>query len=71
MECAVVALYFIRSIHARLGMIAVFTACFAAAMGILSNARRAEIFAATAAYAAVLVVFLAQDISSGRKQEDQ
>ena len=43
---------------------AVFTGLFAAALCVFSNARRAEISAASAAYAAVLVVFLTGNLSS-------
>lgn len=35
---------------------------FAACVGILTNARRDQIFGATAAYAAVLVVFVSSDL---------
>ncbi|KAI4261280.1 MAG: hypothetical protein L6R42_003516 [Xanthoria sp. 1 TBL-2021] len=42
----------------RIGMIVLFTCLFAAVVGLLTNARRAEIFASTAAYAAVLCVFM-------------
>ena len=42
----------------RLGMVALFTAFFAGVVGLLTNARRAEIFASSAAYAAVLVVYV-------------
>jgi hypothetical protein len=46
----------------RLGMVAMFTAIFAAVIGLLTNARRAEIFGSTAAYAAVLVVFVSGNL---------
>lgn len=42
----------------RVGLIVLFTCLFAAVVGLLTNARRAEIFASTAAYAAVLCVFV-------------
>ena len=42
-------------------MIAGFTVLFAASVGLLTNAKRAEMFASTAAYAAVLVVFVSGD----------
>lgn len=48
----------------KLGLIAAFTSAFALSLVLITNARRAEIFAATAAYAAVLVVFVSGDISS-------
>lgn len=37
---------------------AIFTTTFAGSVGLLTNASRTEVFAATAAYTAVLVVFL-------------
>ncbi|GES58894.1 hypothetical protein ATEIFO6365_0003017700 [Aspergillus terreus] len=60
----ITALYFITNDTAKLGMIAAFTATFALSVGLMTNARRAEIFAATAAYAAVLVVFVGGNINS-------
>ncbi|KAH7348793.1 hypothetical protein BKA65DRAFT_383893, partial [Rhexocercosporidium sp. MPI-PUGE-AT-0058] len=42
----------------RLGMVSLFTSLFAFMVDLLKNARRAEIFASTAAYAAVLVVYI-------------
>ncbi|KAF2027640.1 hypothetical protein EK21DRAFT_71367 [Setomelanomma holmii] len=47
---AIVSLYAIDSPRRKLGIIALFTALFAANVGILTNARRTELFAATAAY---------------------
>jgi len=61
---SIVGLYFVTSDAAKLGMVAVFTAAFAVSVGLMTNARRAEIFAATAAYAAVLVVFVSGNISN-------
>ena len=51
-------LYFVESNPRRLGLIAGYTVAFALCVGFLTNARRAEIFGACAAYAAVLVVFI-------------
>ncbi|WQF80553.1 hypothetical protein CDEST_05567 [Colletotrichum destructivum] len=61
---SITSLYFVQSDAAKLGMIAAFTALFATSVGTMTTARRAEIFAATAAYAAVLVVFVSGNISS-------
>jgi len=47
-----------RSISLRVGMIVLFTCLFAVVVGLLTNASRADIFGSTAAYAAVLVVFI-------------
>lgn len=46
---AIVILYKVRSSDWRLGLIATFTCLFAGSVGLLTNARRAELFAATAA----------------------
>ncbi|OAL49312.1 hypothetical protein IQ07DRAFT_622405 [Pyrenochaeta sp. DS3sAY3a] len=46
---AIVILYKVRSPEWRLGLIATFTTLFAGSVGLLTNARRAELFAATAA----------------------
>lgn len=58
---AIVALYFAPDQRIALGLIAVFTTLFAASIGILTNAKKAEIYAATAAYAAVLVVYVSNN----------
>jgi len=49
-----------------LGLIALFTLLFAGATAILTNARKAEVFGACAAYAAVLVVFVSGDFAAGK-----
>ncbi|PVH69244.1 hypothetical protein DL98DRAFT_439446 [Cadophora sp. DSE1049] len=54
-----------RSWKLRLGMVALFTSLFAVVVGLLTNARRAEIFGSTAAYAAVLVVFVSGNLGPG------
>jgi hypothetical protein len=58
MEGAIVALYLIKSQKIRVGLSAVFISLFAASMAILTNAERSNIILATAACAAVLVVFI-------------
>ncbi|GJN74708.1 hypothetical protein PLICBS_008801 [Purpureocillium lilacinum] len=55
---AIFLLRLLENETSQLGVIAMFTVLFAASVGVLTNARRAEIFAATAAYSAVLVVFV-------------
>ncbi|KAF2736153.1 hypothetical protein EJ04DRAFT_511280 [Polyplosphaeria fusca] len=60
---AVVGLYFVSEMRARLGMLACFTIIFAATIAILTNARRHDVYMATAAYAAVLVVFVSGNIA--------
>ncbi|KAI6813354.1 hypothetical protein KC340_g16562 [Hortaea werneckii] len=44
--------------NVRLGILAPFIVAFAAFVGLLTTAKRSELFAATAAYAAVLVVYV-------------
>ena len=46
---AVVALYNVTSPNTKLGLLALLTVLFAASVGILTNARRAEVFGTTAA----------------------
>ncbi|KAF2828506.1 hypothetical protein CC86DRAFT_437849 [Ophiobolus disseminans] len=66
---AIVILYKVHSPDWRLGLIATFTTLFAGSVGLLTNARRAELFAATAAYAAVLVVFVSGDLGNNQSNE--
>ncbi|KAI6884928.1 hypothetical protein KC360_g6034 [Hortaea werneckii] len=47
-----------RARDVRLGILAAFTVAFAAFVGLLTTAKRSELSAATAAYAAVLVVYV-------------
>ena len=52
---AIVNLYYVSSPKAKLGLVAMYTALFALSVALLTTAKRAEVFAAAAAYAAVLV----------------
>lgn len=45
---AIVALYYVHSPGWRLGIAATFTCLFAASVGLLTNAKRSEVFTATA-----------------------
>lgn len=47
--CSVVALYVIQSNNLRLGMLAIFSTIFSLTLALMTNARRIEVFAATAA----------------------
>lgn len=47
-----------------MALIAFFMLLFAGSVQLLTSARRAEVFAATAAYAAVLVVFLSGNFTN-------
>jgi hypothetical protein len=57
-----VTLFIVTGPIAQISMISGFTALFAVCVGILTKARRHEIFAASAAYAGVLVVFVSGDL---------
>ncbi|KAL2693591.1 hypothetical protein Neosp_000151 [[Neocosmospora] mangrovei] len=62
---SITSLYFVSSPAAILGMISAFTIAFALSVGLMTNAKRAEIFAGSAAFAAVLVVFVSSGDLSG------
>ncbi|KAI0380112.1 hypothetical protein F5Y04DRAFT_282241 [Hypomontagnella monticulosa] len=55
---SIVVLYVVETEPIRLGILIIFSSCFALALALMTSARKVEIFAATAAYAAVNVVFL-------------
>jgi len=55
-------LYYVSRDQVKLALIAVYTLGFALSISLISKARRADIFAASAAYAAVLVVFVSGDL---------
>ncbi|TGJ81571.1 hypothetical protein E0Z10_g7193 [Xylaria hypoxylon] len=59
---AILILYKVNSDDIKLGLISLFTLLFAASTGLLTNAKRSEVFASTAAYAAVLVVFVSGNL---------
>ena len=61
---AILNLYCVRSDQTKLGLIALYTSAFAGCVALISNASRAEVFGACAAYAAVLVVFVSGDLAS-------
>ena len=64
---AVLNFYFVTSYKAKLGLIAAYTTAFALCVGLLTNAKRSEIFSACAAYAAVIVVFVSSDLGNSTK----
>ena len=63
---AVAALNYAPNQKVRLALVATFTIAFASTVVLLSSAGRSEVFVATAAYAAVLVVFIGGTGSAGR-----
>jgi MFS superfamily sulfate permease-like transporter len=60
----ILALYFITDPDARLGLVIAFIVLFAAALAVSTGASRDSIFGATAAYTAVLVVFVSGDLGN-------
>jgi hypothetical protein len=66
---AIVNLYLVTSPSAKLGLVAMYTILFASSVALCTNARRAEVFAATAAYAAVLVVFVSGDLGGSKPEQ--
>ena len=51
-----------RTWQLKIGMVALFTLLFAIFIALFTNAKRSEVFGATAAYAAVLVVYVSSGI---------
>jgi hypothetical protein len=66
---AIVNLYLVPDPKAKLGLVAMYTMLFAASVALCTNARRAEVFAASAAYAAVLVVFVSGDLGGTKSEQ--
>ena len=60
----IIALYAVHAMGSRLCIVTLFTAMFASALAWLTQSRNFEIFSATAAYCAVMVVFVG-NIPSG------
>ncbi|KAH8807318.1 hypothetical protein F5884DRAFT_340359 [Xylogone sp. PMI_703] len=58
---SIVVLSFVGNHHARLGLVCVFSLLFCCCLAVATRARRIEIFAATAAFASVQVVFISTD----------
>lgn len=61
---AILNLYYVADERKRLGLVAGYTVAFAACVGLVTKARRSEVFAACAAYAAVLVVFVSGNLGA-------
>ena len=55
---SIVVLYYVSSSDIRIGLIIVFSILFSGVVALVSEARNVEVMAATAAYGAVLVVFV-------------
>jgi hypothetical protein len=65
---AIYNLFYVQPNQIKLGLIAGYTVAFAMAIGLVTNAKRAEVFAACAAYAAVLVVFVSGNLANDKSQ---
>lgn len=61
---AIISLYVIDNPTTKLGLVVAYTFIFALSIALLTSARRAEVFGAAAAYAAVLVVFISGNLGS-------
>ncbi len=61
---SIVILYYVHSTDVHIGLIIVFSTLFSAVVALVSDARNVEVMAATAAYAAVLVVFVSGNLRS-------
>ena len=66
---AIIHLYLVVDPAAKLGFVAMYTLLFASSVAFCTNARRVEVFAATAAYAAVLVVFVSGDLGGSKAEQ--
>ncbi|KAK4096455.1 hypothetical protein N658DRAFT_554383 [Parathielavia hyrcaniae] len=64
---ATLILYNTKAQSLKLGLIGLFAFLFAASTGLMTNAKRSKVFASTAAYAAVLVVFVSGDLGASGK----
>ena len=61
---AILNLYFVVDEQKRLGLIAGYTIAFATCVGLVTKAKRSEVFGASAAYTATLVVFVSGNLGS-------
>ncbi|PNS14305.1 Sphingolipid long chain base-responsive protein PIL1 [Sphaceloma murrayae] len=66
---AIVALYFWRSNAGRLALFSILTLSFALFVALLTTAKTHDIYAATAAFAAVMVVFIGTALNQSNRDE--
>jgi hypothetical protein len=64
LACPIVILYFVTEPNARLGLVITFIVIFTLGLSLTTSANRDTIFAAAAAYSAVLVVFVSGDLAN-------
>jgi VIT1/CCC1 family predicted Fe2+/Mn2+ transporter len=62
----IIVLYFVTDPNARLALTITFIVAFAIGLSATTSANRDAIFAATAAYSAVLVVFVSGDLANSK-----
>ncbi|KAH8710008.1 hypothetical protein GQ44DRAFT_776845 [Phaeosphaeriaceae sp. PMI808] len=60
----ILVLYFVKRMIVRIGLVILFTALFSVSLAIFTAARKVEIFSATAAFAAVEVVYIGSSSSN-------
>lgn len=61
----ILVLFFVHDMLWRLGLLIIFTAIFSASITVFTNAKKIEVYSATAAFAAVEVVFIGSTSSTG------
>ncbi len=61
---AILNLYFVVDEQKRLGLIAGYTIAFATCVALVTKAKRSEVFGASAAYTATLVVFVSGNLGN-------
>lgn len=61
----ILVLYFVHSMLWRLGLLIIFTAIFSTSIAVFTNAKKIEVYSATAAFAAVEVVFIGSTAIAG------
>lgn len=61
----ILVLFFVHDMLWRLGLLIIFTAIFSASITVFTNAKKIEVYSATAAFAAVEVVFIGSTSSAG------
>jgi hypothetical protein len=66
---AIVSLYFASNQTVKLGLVAFFTLLFACTVGLSSSLGPFEVFASTATYAAVLVVFVSSELGGNKSDQ--
>lgn len=64
MAGSIFGLYYIKPVHIRLVVVIVLIVVFALVLNLLTSASRDAIFAATAGYAAVMVVFISGGLTT-------